>query len=462
MNRGVVMHITSRFVRLILLLVISCCGIPAHTEETPETPPAGAIWLLRIDDAIGPAISDYIVRGLQRAQMEQAELVVIEMDTPGGLDTSMREIIQAILASTVPVVTYVHPSGARAASAGTYILYASHIAAMTPATNLGAATPVQIGVPSIPIGDPEDEEEDQGPAPTTMDLKMVNDAIAYIRGLAELRGRNADWAESAVREAASLSAQQALKENVIDVIAHDVDDLLVQLDGWGVVIESEELVLNTQGRYIHAEDQDWRTEFLKVITNPNLVLILGMIGFYGIILEFYNPGVGVPGVVGVICLLLAGYALQMLPVNYAGLAFIIFGIALMIAEAMVPSFGIFGFGGIVSFLIGSIILFDTDFGAFQISLPVIAATGLISLGFIFITINLAMKIRKKEVVTGIQTMIGMVGVAMDEFEVEGMVKIQGELWRATSESPLSKGDEIKVVDVSGLRLKVEKGDQVNE
>lgn len=456
------MRMTSRFVRLMLLFVIFCYGIPANSEESPDAPPAGAIWLLQIDDAIGPAISDYIVRGLQRAQMEQAELVVIEMDTPGGLDTSMREIIQAIIASKVPVVTYVHPGGARAASAGTYILYASHIAAMTPATNLGAATPVQIGVPSIPIGNPEDEEDNQGPTPTTMDMKMVNDAIAFIRGLAELRGRNADWAESAVREAASLSAQQALQENVIDVIAADVDELLLELDGYVLVIESEEYVLNTQGRYIHAEDQDWRTEFLKVITNPNLVLILGMIGFYGIILEFYNPGVGVPGVVGVICLLLAGYGLQMLPVNYAGLALIILGIALMVAEAMAPSFGIFGFGGIVSFLIGSIILIDTDFGAFQIGLPVIAATGLISLGFIFITISLAMKIRKKDIVTGIQTMIGMVGVAMDEFEVEGMVKIRGELWNATSESPLSKGDQVKVVDVSGLRLKVEKGDQVNE
>lgn len=456
------MRMTSRFVRLMLLFVIFCYGIPANSEESPDAPPAGAIWLLQIDDAIGPAISDYIVRGLQRAQMQQAELVVIEMDTPGGLDTSMREIIQAIIASKVPVVTYVHPGGARAASAGTYILYASHIAAMTPATNLGAATPVQIGVPSIPIGNPEDEEDNQGPTPTTMDMKMVNDAIAFIRGLAELRGRNADWAESAVREAASLSAQQALQENVIDVIAADLDELLLELDGYVLVIESEEYVLNTQGRYIHAEDQDWRTEFLKVITNPNLVLILGMIGFYGIILEFYNPGVGVPGVVGVICLLLAGYGLQMLPVNYAGLALIILGIALMVAEAMAPSFGIFGFGGIVSFLIGSIILIDTDFGAFQIGLPVIAATGLISLGFIFITISLAMKIRKKDIVTGIQTMIGMVGVAMDEFEVEGMVKIRGELWNATSESPLSKGDQVKVVDVSGLRLKVEKGDQVNE
>jgi membrane-bound serine protease (ClpP class) len=445
-----------------MLLLLMCGGMSAHCEEPLETVPAGAIWVLLIDDAIGPAISDYIVRGLHKAQLEQAELVIITMDTPGGLDASMREIIQAILASNVPVVTYVHPGGARAASAGTYILYASHIAAMTPATNLGAATPVQIGVPSIPVGDPEDEEVNQGAQPSTMDLKMVNDATAYIRGLAELRGRNADWAESAVREAASLSAQQALQENVIDIIAADVDELLLALDGHVITIESEEYALNTQDKYLHYEDQDWRTEFLKVITNPNLVLILGMIGFYGIILEFYNPGFGVPGVVGAICLLLAGYALQMLPVNYAGLAFIILGIALIVAEAMVPSFGIFGFGGIVAFIIGSIILIDTEVGAFQIGIPVVVATGLVSLGFIFITISLAMKIRKKDVVTGIQAMIGMVGVAMDEFEVEGTVKIQGEIWNASSESPVSQGEKIKVVDVSGMRLKVEKGDQGNE
>jgi membrane-bound serine protease (ClpP class) len=461
LTRGVGMQRSHRIAGLIILLLMLCGGISAHCEEPVDAIPAGAIWVLLIDDAIGPAISDYIVRGLQKAQMAQAELVVLKMDTPGGLDASMREIIQAILASNVPIVTYVHPSGARAASAGTYILYASHIAAMTPATNLGAATPVQIGVPSIPIGDPEDEDETQGAQPSTMDLKMVNDAIAYIRGLAELRGRNADWAESAVREAASLSAQQALEENVIDIIAADLDELLLVLDGHLVAIESGEYALNTLGKYIHYEDPDWRTEFLKVITNPNLVLILGMIGFYGIILEFYNPGFGVPGVVGAICLLLAGYALQMLPVNYAGLAFIILGIALIVAEAMVPSFGIFGFGGIVAFIIGSIILIDTEFGAFQIGKPVIVATGLVSLGFIFVTISLAMKIRKKDVVTGIQTMIGMVGVSLDEIEVEGMVKIQGEIWRATSESPISQGDEIKVVDVSGLRLKVEKGDQGN-
>jgi membrane-bound serine protease (ClpP class) len=457
------MQVSFRIIaRQVVLLLLLCSAPSAQCEEPSNTVPTGAIWALLIDDAIGPAISDYIVRGLQKAQAAQAELVILKMDTPGGLDASMREIIQAILASNVPIVTYVHPGGARAASAGTYILYASHVAAMTPATNIGAATPVQIGVPSVPAGDPEDQEVNEGAKPTTMDRKLVNDAIAYIRGLAELRGRNADWAESAVRDAASLSAQQALEENVIEFIAADVDELLIKLQGHVVRIESVDFTLDTQDKYLHNEDPDWRTQFLKVITNPNLVLILGMIGFYGIILEFYNPGFGVPGVVGAICLLLAGYALQMLPVNYAGLAFIILGIALIIAEAMVPSFGIFGFGGIVAFIIGSIILIDTEFSAFQIGLPVIVATGLVSLGFIFITINLAMKIRKKDVVTGVQSMIGMVGVAIDEFEQEGTVKIRGEIWKATSDFPIREGDEIRVVDVNGLRLKVEKGGQGDE
>jgi len=453
------MHRISRSIKYILLVFALGYGTYAHSLESFETPPPGAIWVLRIDDAIGPAISDYIVRGLQSAQLLQAELVVIEMDTPGGLDTSMREIIQTILAAQIPVVSYVYPGGARAASAGTYILYASHVAAMTPATNLGAATPVQIGIPSVPIGNPDDEEPAEGKQPSTMDMKMVNDAIAYIRGLAELRGRNAEWAESAVREAASLSAEEALEQHVVDFIAEDLDELLLQMDGKVLTMDSGEYVLDTMGKFVHVEDPDWRTEFLKVITNPNLVLILGMIGFYGIILEFYNPGFGVPGVVGVICLLLAGYALQMLPVNYAGLAFIILGVALIVAEAMVPSFGIFGFGGIVAFIMGSIMLIDTDFGAFQIGIPLLVITGLISLGFIFITIHLAMKIRKKEVVTGIKTMIGGVGIAMDDIEVEGMIKINGELWNATSDSPLQKGDKVKVVDVRGLHLRVEKGDQ---
>ena len=339
-----------RTMRILLTFctLFSCTCTLAADDTAAGKPPANAVWLLTIDDAIGPASSDYLIRSLNNAQLNDAELVVIKMDTPGGLDTSMRDIIQAILASPVPVATYVYPKGARAASAGTYILYASHIAAMAPATNLGAATPVQIGMPSVPIGPQDAEEPGQqgGPSPTTMDLKVTNDAIAYIRGLAELRGRNVEWAEAAVRDAATLPSRDALDENVIDIVAIDLNDLLMQVDGRNVEVNNVEVQISTLGKPVYVKDPDWRTEFLKVITNPNLVLILGMIGIYGIILEFYNPGVGVPGVVGAICLLLAAYGLQMLPVNYAGLALIILGIALMVVETMAPSFGIMGFGGI--------------------------------------------------------------------------------------------------------------------
>jgi membrane-bound serine protease (ClpP class) len=434
----------------------------AQSEEHPQSVEKQAIWLLQIDGAIGPAVSDYLSRGIDRAHQYDAQLIVLEMDTPGGLDTSMRDIIQRILASKVPIVTYVYPAGARAASAGTYILYASHLAAMAPATNLGAATPVQIGMPSMPKGNPGSEDtEEQEQTESAMELKMVNDAVAFIRGLAELRGRNADWAESAVREAASLTASVALEKNVIDIVATDTDELVALLDGKVVMIDDQSITLQTEGKAIQKELPDWRTRFLEVITNPNLVLILGMIGFYGIILEFYNPGFGVPGVVGAICLLLAGYALQMLPVNYAGVAFIILGIGLIAAEAMVPSFGIFGFGGIVSFTIGAIILIDTDVGAFRIGVPIILATGIISLGFVFVTINLAMKMRHKPTVSGVDAMRGMHGIAMSDFKEGGQVRVQGELWNAVSDHPIMKDDIVQVTQVNGLQLTVEKEGDTN-
>ncbi len=447
---------------LSLLLLLLCLPISTSSQDMQAPIEKDSIWLLKIDDAIGPAISDYLIRSFEKAVSHDAALIVLEMDTPGGLDTSMRDIIQAILASPIPVVTFVYPAGARAASAGTYILYASHLAAMAPATNLGAATPIQIGMPSMPGGNPEgDEANTPRQDETALELKMVNDAVAFIRGLAELRGRNADWAESAVREATSLTSTAALKENVIDLIATDVDDLLDQIDGRVVSIAEQEVTIRTEGRPIRVEFPDWRTQFLKVITNPNLVLILGMIGFYGLILEFYNPGFGVPGVIGIICLLLAGYALQMLPVNYAGVAFIILGIALIIAEAMVPSFGILGFGGITAFVMGAVILIDTDIGAFQIGLPIIAGTALVSLGFIFITIHLAMKMRHKPVVIGSETMLGLTGIAFTDVAENGQVKVHGELWNAVADHPIKKGEVVRVTSINGLQLGVEKGETTN-
>jgi membrane-bound serine protease (ClpP class) len=289
-----------------------------------------------------------------------------------------------------------------------------------------------------------------------MDRKMVNDAAAYIRGLATLRGRNVEWAEKAVREAASLSAHEALESGVIDLVANSLRELLTGIDGREIQLQQGTVVLNLAGATIHEAAPDWRTEFLSTITNPSLVLILGMIGFYGIILEFYNPGSLVPGTIGVICLLLAGYALQLLPVNYAGLALLLVGVALMVAEAVSPSFGILGIGGIVAFTIGGVIMFDTEVEAYRVGLPVLAAIGVCTAAFIVITISIAMRMRKQAVTTGLQTMLGAKGTALADFKGDGQVRIGSEIWEAHSDQPLQSGDPIIVREIHGLTLSVEK------
>ena len=357
-----------------------------------------------VQGPIGPATMDFLVKSLEEAALRNAELLIIRLDTPGGLDASTREIVKAILNSPVPVATFVAPEGARAASAGTYILYASHIAVMSPATNVGAATPVNIigGKPPGQQAESGGDEEDSESAPETgdtMSRKVINDAVAYVRGLADKRGRNADWAELAVREAASITSDEALETGVIDLIAQDVGDLLEQVHGRTVEVQGRDRVLDTSSLLVEQLEPDWKSELLAVITSPTIAYLLLMIGVYGLLLEGYHPGAIVPGVVGAICLLTALYAFQMLPVNYAGFALILLGIILMIGAALAPSFGALGIGGVISLVIGSIILIDTDVPGFTVSRPLIGAIALArSLGLMAL-IGVAMKARQRPVVT---------------------------------------------------------------
>jgi membrane-bound serine protease (ClpP class) len=458
-------------------LAMPALGLSAWLgAQEAEPVPTRTATLLGIHDAIGPATSHYLARGIEAAMERGSALIVIEMDTPGGLDTSMREIIQAILASPVPVVTFVYPQGARAASAGTYILYASHIAAMAPATNLGAATPVAIGgtPPPDPTagnggGDSEPAEDaapegEGGPAPrapepgTASERKAINDAVAYIRSLAEQRGRNADWAERAVRSGESLSAQAALANGVIDVIASDLDDLLLKLDGRRVNVNGVEQTLRTDGLVFERVEPDWRTRLLAVITNPTVAYMLMLLGVYGLIFEGYNPGAILPGVVGAISLLLALYAFQILPVNYAGLALIALGIVLMIAEFMVPSFGALGFGGIASFIFGSVILIDTDIPGYGVSIPLLVAIATVAAFALLGLIWLAMRSRKLPVVSGVEELTKAVATALEDFDREGAVWVHGERWRARSATAVRKGQELRVTAVENLVLRVEPHD----
>jgi len=418
------------------------------------------VVVLNIKGAIGVATADYVLSGIEYAETSNADLIIIEMDTPGGLMAPMRDIVQAILGCSVPVATYVTPAGARADSAGTYILLASHIAAMTPTTHLGAATPVALGGgDAIPEdsnnGESDDDAQEAPPSGPAMERKVLNDAIAYIRSLAERFGRNADWAEKAVREAATLTAREALEQNVVDFVAEDRTELLGMLDGVEVKVNSDVVTLVTSNIVVEEYEPNWRIKILSVIANPETVLLLGVIGLYGLMYEGWNPGAIVPGVVGVICLLLAAYALQVLPVNYAGLALIIVGLALMTAEAFAPSFGALGLGGIAAFVFGAIMMFDSGIPGFGISITFVVAIAATFALLLIWLISYLLKLRKRGAVSGKDSIIGGIGTAMQSFSGTGKVWLEGEAWAAESNVAIEKNQQVIVRALDGLNLKVE-------
>lgn len=435
-----------------------------------SAPPAvaeGTAVVLDLEGAIGVATAEFIITGIEEAEDRDATLVIIRMDTPGGLVNSMRDIVSAILGSNVPVVTYVSPAGARADSAGTYILLASHVAAMAPTTHLGAATPVSLSGDDVggggDSGSEKKSDQDGGseetkePAPSgsAMERKVMNDSIAYIRGLAEAHGRNADWAEKAVTEAATLTANEALEMNVIDVIAANHVELLKKINGRELKVNHQDITLNTEGLLIEKIEPNWRIKFLSTIASPEILMILIMIGVYGLWFEGTNPGAIVPGVVGVIALLLAAYALQVLPVNYAGLALIVVGIALIVAESFVPSFGALGVGGIVAFIFGGIIMFDSGIPGFGISISFLVGFALISGAFLLWMVSFLIKLRRRGAVTGVETIVGGTGTAMESFAGTGRVWLEGAAWSAISKLPIDKDQQVVITAVDGLILEVE-------
>jgi membrane-bound serine protease (ClpP class) len=417
--------------------------------------------LLEVGGAIGPATTEYLRQGFKAASEREARLIILRMDTPGGLDSAMREIVRDILASQTPIVTFVSPSGARAASAGTYILYASHIAAMAPGTNLGAATPVQLGGGGTPRPDGSgDRRGEDKSAPTTSPTdtlanKAVNDAAAYLRGLAELHGRNAEWAEAAVRQSASLPAREALQKGVIEIVAPDVDDLLRQANGRSVRIGGNQVKLETAGLAVVSIEPNWRTRLLAVVTNPNIAFILMLVGVYGLIFEFMNPGTVVSGAVGAICLAIALFALNLLSVNYAGIGLVALGIALLIAEAFTPSFGALGISGVVAFAVGSIFLFEGDVPGFTLSPAVIVAATGVGAGLALLAGTAAVRSRGQPVVTGNAVLLGRSGLVRAWSGTSGQVHVHGEQWQARAAAPMAPGQRVRIIGREGLTLLVE-------
>jgi membrane-bound serine protease (ClpP class) len=431
---------TLKIVIGLLLLLFSpllVLNIPAKEES-----PGIEIMILKVDGVINPARAEFIVKAIKKANEKKFSLIVMELDTPGGLDTSMRTIIKEMIGSSVPVVVYVSPSGARAASAGAFITIAAHIAAMAPGTNIGAAHPVA-------VGEKMDKE---------MAKKVTNDAAAYIRSLAEARGRNVRWAEDAVRKSVSATEKEALELKVIDLIAKDLDELLKKIDGRKVKTVFGEQTLRTAQAKLFREEMGFRQRVLDLISDPNVAYILMLLGIYGLFFELTNPGSIFPGVLGGICLILAFYAFQTLPVNYAGILLIILAIILFILEVKIVSHGILTLGGIISMIIGSIMLFESPAPFFRLSLYVILPAVIVTALFFVITFTLAFKAWKRKPVTGAEGIVGLEGIARTDIKDDGMVYVRGEIWSAFSDELIRAGEKIKVEAVSGLRLKVKKID----
>ena len=441
----------------LLLALIGC----ASTASWPVgAQPASRVFVTDVRGVIGVATARQIARAIEKARAEQAIALVVRLDTPGGLVSSTRDIIQDILASPVPVIIYVAPSGARAASAGTFVVYASHIAAMAPGTNIGAATPIEITIPGLPSPterSKEKKDSNGAAAQTPAQRKAINDVMALLRSLAQLRGRNADWAEKAVREAATLTATEALKDNVIDIVATSLEDGLAQADGRKVTVNGVERTLATRHASIVTFEPDWRTRALSVISDPNIAFILLMIGFYGIIFEFWHPGTFVPGVVGAISLILAFTALSALPVHYGALTLLVLGIALMVGEIFTPGIGILGIGGLLAFVVGAIFLFEGSGSDIEtaVSLPLIIGAAATTAGLIFGILGAAMQARTRPPATGAEQMIGSRGEVVAWQGSSGQVHVLGEIWAARGDQPLKPKDAVRVVGREGLTLIVE-------
>lgn len=424
-----------------------------HAAAPAEEPARRVAVIAEIHGAIGPATARFVEKAVRDAQARHAEVLILQLNTPGGLVTSMRVLIETILSSPVPVVGYVAPPGAHAASAGTYILYATHLAAMAPGTNIGAATPVSIGgAPGLPGPGEKPGTEKQPSNEDALARKATNDAVAFIRSLAELRHRNAGWAEKAVREAATLHAREALELGVIEIVAGDINDLLAAADGRKVTVNKAERTLHTRGAAIQRFEPDFMTRVLGVLADPNVSVILMMIGIYGLIFELANPGNVAPGVVGAIALVFGLYSLAQLPLDYAGLALLLLGIAFMVAEAFTPSFGVLGTGGIVAFIAGAAMLIDSDIPEFQLSWAVILTMAVVNGAFFILLIGYLWRTHHLKVQSGVQQMIGSQVTVVDWSGLEGHVWVRGERWNARGDRAYATGDELVVVRMDGLTL----------